>query len=164
MLRKWNIANDQSNTNYDVGNEIIYNTEVLKSNFCNCKEAHILVKGDIVTTAYIIQTQSAFKNCAPFIRSVTTIDGTTINDAEDLDLVMPISNQKEYNSNYSETAGYFWFCSKKANNFNADVVDDNNFKSLKYEAKLLGKTVPDGANGILKIATIAVPLRYLINF
>ena len=25
---KWNIVNDQSNTNYDVGNEIIYSTEV----------------------------------------------------------------------------------------------------------------------------------------
>ena len=30
--RKWNIANDQSNANYDVGNEIIYNAKVLKSN------------------------------------------------------------------------------------------------------------------------------------
>ena len=32
MTRKWNIANDQSNTNHNVGNEIIYNTGVLKSN------------------------------------------------------------------------------------------------------------------------------------
>ena len=32
MTRKSNIANDQSNANYEVGNEIIYNTEVLKSN------------------------------------------------------------------------------------------------------------------------------------
>ena len=29
---KWNIVNDQSNVTYGVGNEIIYNTEVLKSN------------------------------------------------------------------------------------------------------------------------------------
>ena len=29
VLRKWNIVNDQSNTNYDVENEILYNTEVL---------------------------------------------------------------------------------------------------------------------------------------
>ena len=28
--RKWNIRNDQSNANYDVGNEIIYNAEVLR--------------------------------------------------------------------------------------------------------------------------------------
>ena len=31
VTRKWNIANDQSNANYNVGNEIIYNTEVIKN-------------------------------------------------------------------------------------------------------------------------------------
>ena len=31
VTRKWNIGNDQSNSNYDVGNEMIYNREVLKS-------------------------------------------------------------------------------------------------------------------------------------
>ena len=35
MTRKWNIANGQPNANYDVGNEIIYNTEASKSNLCN---------------------------------------------------------------------------------------------------------------------------------
>ena len=34
MIRKWNIINDESNANYDVRNEIIYNTEILKSNVC----------------------------------------------------------------------------------------------------------------------------------
>ena len=33
VSRKWNIVNDGSNTNYDVGNEIIYDKEVLKSIF-----------------------------------------------------------------------------------------------------------------------------------
>ena len=32
VTRKLNIANDQSDANYDVGNEIIYNAEVLKPN------------------------------------------------------------------------------------------------------------------------------------
>ena len=31
VTRKWNIVNDQSNANYYVGNETIYNTDVLKS-------------------------------------------------------------------------------------------------------------------------------------
>ena len=41
--RKWNIVNDQSNacTKYDVWNEIICNTEVLKSNFCDYSDAYI---------------------------------------------------------------------------------------------------------------------------
>ena len=39
--RKWNIVNDQSNGNY-VGNEIIYNTQMLKSNLCDYNDAHVL--------------------------------------------------------------------------------------------------------------------------
>ena len=35
VARKWNIINNQSNANYDVGNKITYNTEVLKSNICD---------------------------------------------------------------------------------------------------------------------------------
>ena len=47
VTRKWNIVNDQSNANYDVGNEIIYNTEVLKSNLCDYSDAYILVIDNI---------------------------------------------------------------------------------------------------------------------
>ena len=35
VTRKWNIVSDLSNENYCVKNEIIYNTEVLKSNICD---------------------------------------------------------------------------------------------------------------------------------
>ena len=42
--RKWNIANDNSKSNYDVGNGIIYNREILKSNLCDYNDAYILVK------------------------------------------------------------------------------------------------------------------------
>ena len=51
VTRKWNIVNDQSNANYDVGNEIIYNAEVLKFNLCDYNDAYILVKGNITATA-----------------------------------------------------------------------------------------------------------------
>ena len=40
MTRKWNIVNDQSNANYDAGNEIIYTIEVLKSNICDYHDAY----------------------------------------------------------------------------------------------------------------------------
>ena len=43
VTKKWNIVNDQSNAKYDVENEIIYNTEVLKSNLCDYNDAFILV-------------------------------------------------------------------------------------------------------------------------
>ena len=39
VTMKWNIGNDQSNANYNSGNKIIYNTEVLKSNLCDYNDA-----------------------------------------------------------------------------------------------------------------------------
>ena len=69
------------------------------------------------------------------------VNETTIGDAKDLDLVMPMYNLIEYSSNYSETTGSLWFYSKdEATNFNADIVNDDKFKSFKYKAKLLGNT------------------------
>ena len=74
-------------------------------------------------------------------------------------------NLTEYRLNYSETTGNLWFYSKdEATNFNADIANNDNFKSFKYKAKLLGNTAADGPNGILRNATIAVPLKYLSNF
>ena len=52
----------------------------------------------------------------------------------------------------------------EATNFDANIANANDFKSLKYKAKLLGNFESDGINGILKNATIAVPLKYLSNF
>ena len=46
-IRKWNIFNDQSNANYGAENEIIYNTEVLKSNLCHKNNIYILIRGNI---------------------------------------------------------------------------------------------------------------------
>ena len=103
-------------------------------------------------------------NCALFIICITKIDGTTIDDAEDLDLVMPMYNLIEHNSNYSKTTGSLWFYSKdEATDFNADIAN-NNFKSFDYKAKLLGNTEADGNNRIPKNAIIAVLLKYLSNY
>ena len=134
--RKWNIAIDNSKANYDAVNEITYNTEVLKSNLCDYNDAYILLRGNITIIGHQV-TQVAFKNCAPFTKCVTKITGTTIDDAEDLDLVMPMYNLIEYSSNYSETTGSLWFYSKsEATHFNIDIINDNHFKSFMYMAKL----------------------------
>ena len=47
MKRKQKIVNNQSNANYDVGTEIIYKTEVKKSNLYDFNEAYILIIGNI---------------------------------------------------------------------------------------------------------------------
>ena len=99
------------NQTHDVGNEVIYNTEDLKSNLCNYSDAYILVNGDITVIA-APATQVSFKNCAPFTKCVTKIDAIAVDDAEDLDLIMLMYNLIEYSSNYSERTGSIWFYSK----------------------------------------------------
>ena len=136
VTRKWNIAIDNSKVNYDAVNEIIYNTEVSKSNLCYYNDAYILLRGKITIIGHQV-TQIAFKNCVPFTKCVTKIARTTIDDAEELDLVMPMYNLIEYSSNYSETTGSLWFYSKgETTHFNIDAVNDNTFKSFMDMAKL----------------------------
>ena len=47
VARKWNIVNNQCNANFDAGNGIIYNTELLKSNLRDFNNAYIVVGGYI---------------------------------------------------------------------------------------------------------------------
>ena len=164
VTRKRHIVSDNSKLNYGVRNEIIYNSEFLQFNLCDYNDAYIFVRGDITVRA-APTTQVAFKNCASFAKCITKMDGTTIDDAEDLDLVIPMCSLIEYSSCYSETTRIFWFYSKdEAINFNADIANDNNIKSFKYQAKLLGNTEADGAHGILNNATTAVLLKCVSIF
>ena len=81
---------------------------------------------------------AAFKNCAPFNKCITKIYETTIGDAEDLYLVMPMYNLIVYSSDYSETTGSLWFYFEdEATNFDVDIGNVENFKSFRYKAKLL---------------------------
>ena len=164
LSRKWNVVADNSKANHAVGDNIIYNTEVLKSDLCDYNDFYILVLGDITITednGHGVE----FKNFAAVTKCLTEIDGRTIDDAEDLDLVRPMFNFVENSSNYSEIKGSLWFCSKdEATNFSADIGNDDIFKSFKCKAKLLGHTAENGADGILRKPTIAVPLKYLSNF
>ena len=99
----------------------------------------------------------------------------TVNNGEDLDLVMSMYDLIEYSSNYSdeEVLKKFWkFLKKKivqkivqeVTEFNGDI--DNDYKAIyfEYQSKLLGDTKGEGANRILKNATTAVTLKYLSNF
>ena len=77
-------------------------------------------------------------------------------------------NVIEYSSNYSETTRILWCYSKgEVKHFNADDAKTDNLKSFKYKIKILENTqaqrAPNKANGILEIAMIAVPLKFLNN-
>ena len=136
---------------------------MLKSNLCDCNDAHILEEMIFLFRGHAA-VQVAFKNCAPFINCITSFDRTTIDDAEDLDLVMTMRNLLEYSLVYSDTASSLWFFSKdEATNFNADIVYNNtvnNFKSFDYRANILPNTIaqptPNNINRILKDATVAI--------
>ena len=45
-----------------------------------------------------------FKNCAPFTKSISRINGTDIDNAQDVDIVMPMYNLIEYSDNSSKTS------------------------------------------------------------
>ena len=101
--------------------KIIDNTEVLKSNLCHYKDAYILVKGGITVLG-------GPANFALFIKYIREIDGTTMDDAEDLDLVIPMYNLLEYSSNESDTTGSLWFYSNdKETDFNNDIENSEEF-------------------------------------
>ena len=74
----------------------------------NTNDAYILVRGNIFIIDHNL-TQVAFENCSPLTKCITKIDGTTINDAEDLDLVMSMYNLPEYTSNFSDLTVSLWF-------------------------------------------------------
>ena len=137
VTRKWNIFKDQSNANYDAGNEIIYNTELLKRNFCDYNDSYMLMR--YISIIGDNGHQVAIKNYAQFINCITKIDGTTKNDAEDLDLVMSMYNLLEYSLHYSDTTGSLQFYSTdEATHVVADIGNNAAFKSFMYKTELVG--------------------------
>ena len=75
-----------------------------------------------------------FKNCAPFINCKTEINNTEIDNAKDIDIVMPMYNLIEYSDNYSKTFGSLWQYYKDEPN---DNLTDS--ESLKSKIKILKK-------------------------
>ena len=115
---------------------MVINTEVLKHNPHDYNACQILVRGDIIITAHNNPTPAALKNCVPLNKCITKIDGTTVHDAEDLDLVMPMYKLIEYSSNCSDSTGCLWFYFiDEPTNFDADIASTIAFKSFKYKAK-----------------------------
>ena len=49
-----------------------------------------------------------FKNCAVFANCITKINNTQIDNAEYIDIVMPMYNLTEYSDNYSKTSESLW--------------------------------------------------------
>ena len=79
---------------------------MLRSDLCDFSDAYIVVRGDITVegndNANKRNKNIVFKNNAPFINCITKINDIKIDNAEDLDVVMPMYNLLEYSKNYKK--------------------------------------------------------------
>ena len=92
-VTKWIEVYDQSEKNCNVNKEIRIKTPMLRSDLCDFSDAYIVVKGNItVTNSNNAKRKKAvtFKNNVPFTNCITKINDIKIDNAEDLDVVMPI--------------------------------------------------------------------------
>ena len=132
VTKKWIEVYDQSEGNYNPNKEIRIKSSMLRSDLCDFSGAYIVVKGNIIvnkktftaddieepnnTAANVTATNTAidylfgekmlvFKNNPPFINCVSKINGVKIDNAEDLDVVMPMYNLLEYSKNDRKTTG-----------------------------------------------------------
>ena len=81
-------------------------------------DAYILVKGTITITgagdnAAARQSDERnkgliFKTCAPFTKCISRINGVDIDNAQDIDIIMPMYNLIEYSDHYSKILGRLW--------------------------------------------------------
>ena len=194
VTKKWVQVYDQSQENYGVNKEIRTKTSMLRSDLCDFSHAYIAVKGTITVTkktftaddieapnntaANATATNTAngnafgekklvFKNNAPFINCILKTNGVKIDNAEELDVVMPMYNLLEYSKNYKKTTGSLWNCYRDEPN---SSTDNNNIthsilysEPFDYKANYMenGKTQDNLTKNDVKVA---VPFKHLGNF
>ena len=152
--KKWYIIDSESKGNYLPDNEIKFLTSSLESNLCDYSDAYILVTGNITTTPNAV-TQLIFKNCAPFKKCRTEINETFIDEADFVNIAMPMHNLIEYSDNYSSTSGslrQFKRDEEPIDNNGASInLTTENSSSFKYISNFIGNTVADEANRKKKV-------------
>ena len=164
---------------------------MLRSDLCDSSNAYIVVKETITVTGTNNRSKKsrplAFKNNAPIISSISKINITLIDNAEDLDAAVPMYNLMEYSKNYRKRVGSLWKyyrdeLSDDTNTNNNPNKNGINSESFKYKTSITGSTYNvdekinyaegneidnptyDANKSGKKEVEIAVPLKYLINF
>ena len=168
VTKKWIEVYDQPEGNYNVNKEIRIKTSMLRSDLCDFNDAYIVVKGNIIvdkkiftandfeapnnTAANATATNAAnnnafgekrvvFKNNAPFINCTSKINSVKIDNAEDLDVVMPMYNLLENSKNYRKTTGSLWNYYRDEPNGgvnNGVTYSIMGSKSFDYKANFIG--------------------------
>ena len=136
--KNWVEINDESRET-DTSNDIKFKTTKLRSNLCDYADVYIIVKGTITITGarnddaakQLDETNKGviFKNCAPFIKCISRINNTDIDNSQDIDIVMLMYNLIEYSDNYSETSGSLW-------QYYKDGLNDNITQSESFKSKI----------------------------
>ena len=85
---------------------------MLRSSLYDYPDAYILLMGTITITGAgdndavkRLDERNrgvVFKNCAPFTKCISRINGTQIDNAQDIDIVIVMYNLIEYNDDYSK--------------------------------------------------------------
>ena len=110
ITKKWIEVHDQTGTaenRYNPNKQIRFKTSMLRSDLCDYSDAYIvigdIIKGDITVEG--AQNRDKYnrnlvlKNNAPFISCISKINSALIDNAEDLDVVMPAYGLLEYSKN-----------------------------------------------------------------
>ena len=113
--KNWVEINDVSRGTYNVNNQIKFKTTMLKCSLCDYSDAYLFVKGKITITGrgadaaagQADERDVAFKNCAPFTNCISEINNTQVDNAKDIDIVMPMYNLIEYSDNYAKKIRIF---------------------------------------------------------
>ena len=108
-----------------------------------------------------------FKNNAPFISRISKINGIKIDDAEGLDVVMPLYNLPEYTKNHKKTTVSLWNYYRDEPN---SRTNDNNIthsilnsELFDYKANFLENGVTH--NNLTKNnVKVVIPLKHLSTF
>ena len=159
ITRNWVEISDESRGAYNVNSQIKFKTTMFKSSLCHYSDAYILVKGTISVNNTAAAGVAAnnndrkviFKNCAPFTNCISEINNTQVDNAKDIDIVIPMYNLIEYSDNYEKTTGSLWQYCK-----DIPAQNDNN------EIVVFRRNNLTGNNGTKDVETM-VPLKYLSN-
>ena len=161
----------QKKNNYSVNKEIRIKSSMLRSDLYDFSDAYIVVEGDIIVKEPDNAKRNksvTFENNAPFINCISKINGVKIDNAEDLDVVIPMHNLLEYSKNYRKTTGSLW-------NYYRDELSNplySNSESSRYKTNITGNTynlvagdANYDANKVGKNKTeLVIPLKHLSNF
>ena len=118
--KKWYVIDSESKGKYSHHDPIKFLTKSIESSLCDYSDAYIWVTGDIAVkrknaadTADIALgaiTQVAFKNYALFEKYSTEIGDSIVDEANFINISMPMYNLIKYSDNYSDTSGSLLSC------------------------------------------------------